>query len=72
MKSNACPRCGCYVPDDWDRCPACERRVLESQWAAEENQPTTWINGGGGAGIVNRNPYGVGCGGASHTIILFK
>jgi len=22
-----CPRCGCYVPDKWINCPACDSRV---------------------------------------------
>lgn len=22
-----CPNCGCYVPDNWTVCPACDARV---------------------------------------------
>jgi uncharacterized Zn finger protein (UPF0148 family) len=22
-----CPKCGCYIPDNWINCPACEARV---------------------------------------------
>ena len=22
-----CPKCGCYIPDNWTTCPACDARV---------------------------------------------
>lgn len=25
--SNYCKNCGCYIPDYWDRCPACHRAL---------------------------------------------
>ena len=28
-----CPNCGCYVPDRWITCPACEARVKPSKEA---------------------------------------
>lgn len=28
-----CPNCGCYVPDQWITCPACEARVKPSKEA---------------------------------------
>ena len=24
MITNTCPKCGCYIPDSWNKCPACE------------------------------------------------
>ena len=22
-----CPKCGCYIPDNWTTCPACDAKV---------------------------------------------
>lgn len=22
-----CPKCGCYIPDNWTTCPACDARI---------------------------------------------
>lgn len=32
MIFNTCPKCGCYMPDDWNKCPACgyaEKQIEE-------------------------------------------
>ena len=38
-----CPNCGCYVPDRWITCPACEARVKVSKeaLAPHNTTPTT-------------------------------
>ena len=38
-----CPSCGCYVPDRWITCPACEARVKPSKeaLAPHNTTPTT-------------------------------
>ena len=28
-----CPKCGCYIPDNWTICPACDARVKISEEA---------------------------------------
>lgn len=32
-KMRTCPSCGCYVPDKWITCPACDARVKVSKEA---------------------------------------
>lgn len=32
MTFNTCPKCGCYIPDNWNKCPACahvEKQIEE-------------------------------------------
>jgi len=35
-----CPNCGCYVPDRWITCPACEARVKPSKEALAPHNTT--------------------------------
>lgn len=26
-----CPKCGCYIPDNWTTCPACNTQVINNK-----------------------------------------
>ena len=38
-----CPNCGCYVPDRWITCPACDARVKVSKEALAPHNTTSKV-----------------------------
>lgn len=39
-----CPKCGCYIPDNWINCPACEVRVAPV-FKKEKTEWNPWKDG---------------------------
>jgi len=55
-----CPNCGCYVPDRWITCPACEVRVKPSKEALAPHNTTSKVFPNGVYRVkVFYDPYGM-------------